>query len=67
MRTRRRIFGRGAILPQLFFLSHPRRFGESLTVFTHKAVFEDKKELFKGLAMYDKPHRGKPYLPHPSG
>ncbi|GBU08291.1 hypothetical protein AwDysgo_16220 [Bacteroidales bacterium] len=32
-----------------FFLSRPRRFGKSLTISTLKAVFEGKKELFKGL------------------
>ena len=44
-----------------YFLSRPRRFGKSLTVSTLKAVFEGKKELFKGLAIYDKPHDWKPY------
>lgn len=39
-----------------FFLSRPRRFGKSLTVSTLKAFFEGRKELFKGLAVYDKPH-----------
>ena len=39
-----------------YFLSRPRRFGKSLTVSTLKAVFEGKKELFKGLALYDKPY-----------
>ena len=40
----------------LYFLSRPRRFGKSLTLSTLKAVFEGKKELFKGLAIYDKPY-----------
>lgn len=40
----------------LFFLSRPRRFGKSLTISTLKAFFEGRKELFKGLAIYDKPH-----------
>ena len=44
-----------------YFLSRPRRFGKSLTVSTLKAVFEGKKELFKGLAVYDKPYDWKPY------
>ena len=44
-----------------YFLSRPRRFGKSLTVSTLKAVFEGKKELFKGLAIYDKPYDWKPY------
>ena len=39
-----------------YFLSRPRRFGKSLTVSTLKAVFEGKKELFKGLAIYGKPY-----------
>ena len=41
---------------EMYFLSRPRRFGKSLTVSTLKAVFEGKKELFKGLALYDKPY-----------
>ena len=44
-----------------YFLSRPRRFGKSLTVSTLKAVFQGKKELFKGLAVYDKPYDWKPY------
>ena len=40
----------------LYFLSRPRRFGKSLTLSTLKAVFQGKKELFKGLALYDKPY-----------
>ncbi|MBE6402482.1 MAG: AAA family ATPase [Lentisphaerae bacterium] len=44
-----------------YFLSRPRRFGKSLTVSTLKAVFEGKKELFRGLAIYDKPYDWKPY------
>ena len=45
----------------MYFLSRPRRFGKSLTLSTLKAVFEGKKELFKGLALYDKPYDWKPY------
>ena len=41
---------------EMYFLSRPRRFGKSLTVSTLKAVFEGKKELFQGLAIYDKPY-----------
>ncbi|MBR6371876.1 MAG: AAA family ATPase [Victivallales bacterium] len=41
---------------EMYFLSRPRRFGKSLTVSTLKAVFEGKKELFQGLALYDKPY-----------
>ena len=44
-----------------YFLSRPRRFGKSLTLSTLKAVFEGKKELFKGLALYDKPYDWKRY------
>lgn len=44
-----------------YFLSRPRRFGKSLTVSTLKAVFQGKKDLFKGLAIYDKPYDWKPY------
>ncbi len=40
----------------MYFLSRPRRFGKSLTVSTLKAIFQGKKELFKGLAIYDKPY-----------
>ena len=46
---------------EMYFLSRPRRFGKSLTVSTLKAIFEGKKELFKGLAIYDKPYDWKPY------
>ena len=38
----------------LYFLSRPRRFGKSLTLSTLKAVFEGRRELFKGLAIGDK-------------
>ncbi len=34
-----------------FFLSRPRRFGKSLLVSTLKAVFQGRRELFKGLAI----------------
>ena len=44
-----------------YFLSRPRRFGKSLTLSTLKAVFQGKKELFKGLAIYDKPYDWKPF------
>ena len=46
---------------EMYFLSRPRRFGKSLTVSTLKAVFEGKKEIFKGLAIYDKPYDWKTY------
>ena len=32
-----------------FFISRPRRFGKSLMLSTLKAIFEGKRELFKGL------------------
>ena len=39
-----------ARVPQAFyFLSRPRRFGKSLLVSTFKALFEGRKDLFKGL------------------
>ena len=37
-----------------FFLSRPRRFGKSLFVSTLEYVFLGKKEMFKGLYIYDK-------------
>ena len=36
------------------FLSRPRRFGKSLFLTTLQTIFEGKKELFKGLYIYDK-------------
>ena len=45
----------------IYFLSRPRRFGKSLTLSTLKAVFQDKKHLFKGLALENKPHDWKEY------
>ena len=39
---------------QYAFLSRPRRFGKSLFLTTLQAIFEGKKELFKGLYIYDK-------------
>ncbi|MBO4490112.1 MAG: AAA family ATPase [Lentisphaeria bacterium] len=44
-----------------YFLSRPRRFGKSLTLSTLKAVFQGKKDLFKGLAIYDKPYEWRPF------
>jgi hypothetical protein len=38
---------------QYVFLSRPRRFGKSLFLDTLKNIFEGKKELFEGLAIYD--------------
>lgn len=36
-----------------YFLCRPRRFGKSLFLSTLEAYFQGKKELFKGLAIYD--------------
>ncbi len=44
-----------------FFLSRPRRFGKSMTLSTLKAIFEGKKESFKGQYIYDKPFDWKSY------
>ena len=35
----------------VYFLSRPRRFGKSLTLSTLAAIFEGRRELFKGLAI----------------
>jgi len=43
------------------FFSRPRRFGKSLTCSTIKAVFENKKDLFKGLAIETLPWEWKEY------
>ena len=45
----------------MYFLSRPRRFGTSLTISTLKAIFQGKKELFKGLAIYDEPYDWEPH------
>lgn len=45
----------------IYFMARPRRFGKSLTLSTLKAVFQGKKDLFKGLALYDKPYDWKQY------
>ena len=39
---------------KIYFLSRPRRFGKSLLLSTLSAIFEGKKELFKGLYIEDK-------------
>ena len=36
---------------KLFFIARPRRFGKSLCVSTLKALFQGRRELFKGLAI----------------
>ncbi|MDR0842030.1 MAG: AAA family ATPase, partial [Acidobacteriota bacterium] len=45
----------------IYFLSRPRRFGKSLTLSTLKAVFQGKRELFKGLAIDGKDYDWKPH------
>ena len=45
----------------IYFLSRPRRFGKSLTLSTLEAIFQGKHELFKGLAIDDKPYDWKSY------
>jgi len=44
-----------------YFLSRPRRFGKSLLVSTVKAVFQGRRELFKGLAIDRKDYDWKEY------
>ncbi len=44
-----------------FFLSRPRRFGKSLLVSTLKAIFQGRRELFKGLAIDKKDYDWKAY------
>ena len=44
-----------------YLLTRPRRFGKSLLISTLKAIFEGKKELFKGLVLYNKPYDWKKY------
>ena len=41
-------------VPRYYFLSRPRRFGKSLLLDTIQCLFEGKKDLFKGLHIYDK-------------
>jgi len=38
---------------KMFFLARPRRFGKSLMISTLEAIFQGRKELFKGLAIMD--------------
>ncbi len=45
----------------MYFLSRPRRFGKSLTISTLKAIFQGKRELFKGLAIDEKPYDWEPH------
>jgi len=44
-----------------YFLSRPRRFGKTLFLDTLRTIFEGKKELFKGLYIYDKYDWSKTY------
>ncbi|MBR3086764.1 MAG: AAA family ATPase, partial [Kiritimatiellae bacterium] len=41
-----------------YFISRPRRFGKSLMLTTLQAMFEGRRDLFKGLAIHDKPWEG---------
>jgi len=51
-----------ARIPQAFyFLSRPRRFGKSLLVSTFNALFEGRKELFKGLWIENSDWEWKPH------
>ena len=45
----------------IYFLSRPRRFGKSLMISTLKAVFQNRQELFKGLALESKPYNWQEY------
>lgn len=44
-----------------YLLSRPSQMGVSLLLSTLKAIFQGKKELFKRLAIYDKPYDWTPY------
>ncbi|MDE6481001.1 MAG: ATP-binding protein [Muribaculaceae bacterium] len=44
-----------------YFLSRPRRFGKSLLLSTMEAYFEGKRDLFKGLYIYDEEADWTPY------
>jgi hypothetical protein len=45
----------------VYFLSRPRRFGKSLTISTLEAVFQGRRELFRGLAIDATDYDWKPY------
>ncbi len=45
----------------VYFLSRPRRFGKSLLLTTLEAIFQGKKELFKGLWIYDSDYQWQEY------
>ena len=44
-----------------YLLHRPSQMGISLLLSTLKAIFQGKKELFRGLAIYDKPYDWTPY------
>ncbi len=44
-----------------YFLSRPRRFGKSLLISTFYNIFRGKKELFKGLYIYDSDYKWEDY------
>ena len=44
-----------------YFLSRPRRFGKSLLISTFYNIFRGKKELFKGLYIYDSDYEWEEY------
>lgn len=44
-----------------FFLTRPRRFGKTLLIDTLRCYFEGRKELFEGLAIYEKEKEWKRY------
>ncbi len=45
----------------VYFLSRPRRFGKSLLISTLAEIFQGKRELFRGLWLYDQPYDWRPY------
>ena len=47
--------------PGMFFCSRPRRFGKTLLLSTLEAIFKGKKELFKGLKIYEADYDWKEY------
>jgi len=47
---------------QYYFLSRPRRFGKSLFLDTLRTIFEEDKEVFKGLSIYE---NGYEFVKHP--
>ena len=50
-----------AVPGRMYFLSRPRRFGKTLTVSTLEAIFQGRRELFKGLAIDQTDYDWKPY------